>query len=78
MSEKVKLVIEIPKYYVKHPQDYTCLAECVRRGTPLDDMKAEIKTFTIAEKGEYDIGFNDAVLKCFNVLDNISKESEGV
>ena len=35
MAEKVKLVIEIPKYYLTHPQDYTCLAECVRRGAPL-------------------------------------------
>lgn len=35
MSDKVKLIIEIPKYYLEHPQDYTCLAECVRRGTVL-------------------------------------------
>ena len=37
MSDKVKLIIEIPKYYLEHPQDYTCLAECVRRGTPIPD-----------------------------------------
>lgn len=42
----------------------------------LDDVKAEIKTFTITEKSEYDIGFNDAVLKCFNILNSIDKESE--
>ena len=35
MAEKVEVVIKIPKYYLTHPQDYTCLAECVRRGTPL-------------------------------------------
>jgi len=35
MSDKVKIIIEIPKYYLEHPQDYTCLAECVRRGTIL-------------------------------------------
>lgn len=31
----VEIVIKMPKYYLTHPQDYTCLAECVRRGTPL-------------------------------------------
>lgn len=35
MTEKVEVVIKIPKYYLTHPQDYTCLAECVRRGVPL-------------------------------------------
>lgn len=39
MSDTVKLIIEIPKYYLGHPQDYTCLAECVRRGIPLDTVK---------------------------------------
>ena len=33
--EKVEIVIKIPKYYLTHPQDYTCLAECVRRGVLL-------------------------------------------
>ena len=32
MAEHVELVIKIPKYYLTHPQDYSCLAECVRRG----------------------------------------------
>ncbi len=35
MAEQVEVVIKIPKYYLTHPQDYSCLAECVRRGTPL-------------------------------------------
>lgn len=35
MAEKVEVVIKIPKYYLTHPQDYTCLAECVRRGVIL-------------------------------------------
>ena len=35
MAEHVEVVINIPKYYLTHPQDYTCLAECVRRGTVL-------------------------------------------
>ncbi len=35
MAEKVEVVITIPKYYLEHPQDYSCLAECVRRGVPL-------------------------------------------
>lgn len=84
MSGKVKLIIEIPKEMMKalevgnldskyNPYDVCWL---VRNGIPLDDVKAEIKTFTITEKSEYDIGFNDAVLKCFNILDNIGKESE--
>ena len=32
MEEHVEVVIKIPKYYLTRPQDYTCLAECVRRG----------------------------------------------
>ena len=35
MAEHVEVVIKIPKYYLTHPQDYSCLAECVRRGVPL-------------------------------------------
>ena len=35
MTEKVEVVIKIPEYYLTHPQDYTCLAECVRRGVSL-------------------------------------------
>lgn len=35
MAEHVEVVIKIPKYYLTHPQDYSCLAECVRRGTLL-------------------------------------------
>lgn len=35
MAEKVEVVIKIPKYYLTHPQDYSCLAECVRRGVLL-------------------------------------------
>ena len=39
MAEKIKVVITIPKYYLEHPQDYTCLAECVRRGTVLPEHR---------------------------------------
>lgn len=35
MAEHVEVVIRIPKYYVTHPQDYSCLAECVIRGVLL-------------------------------------------
>ena len=35
MAEHVEVVIKIPKHYLTHPQDYTCLAECVRKGTIL-------------------------------------------
>lgn len=86
MSETVKLIIEIPKAtyeYLKSGKIYSSLCEApqglvegIRNGTPLDDVKAEIKTFTITEKSEYDAGFNDAVLKCFNILDNIGKRDK--
>ena len=33
--EHVEVVIKIPEYYLTHPQDYICLAECVRRGVLL-------------------------------------------
>ena len=35
MAEKIEVVIKIPEYYLTHPQDYSCLAECVRRGVSL-------------------------------------------
>lgn len=42
MAEKVEVVIKIPKHYLTHPQDYSCLAECVRRGTPLPKGHGEL------------------------------------
>lgn len=89
MNDTVKLIIEIPKE-VKQVFDNAesnnlkggfydyggIIGRAIQNGIPYDDVKAEIKTFTITEKSEYDIGFNDAVLKCFNILDNIGKESE--
>lgn len=44
MAEKVEVVITIPKYYLKHPQDYACLAECVRRGVPLPKGHGDLIT----------------------------------
>ena len=85
MTDKVKLIIEIPEKMYEQIKDGAgenrykiplWLCHSIFYGTPLDDVKAEIKTFTIAEKSKYDTGFNDAVLKCFNALDNIGKESE--
>jgi len=35
MAEKIEVVIKIPEYYLTHPQDYSCLAECIRRGVLL-------------------------------------------
>ena len=35
LAERAEVVIKIPKYYLTHPQDYSCLAECVRRGVQL-------------------------------------------
>ena len=81
MNNTVKLIIEIPKHLYDVIKNKECtsrnvITTAVENGTPLDDVKAEIKTFTITEKSEYDTGFNDAALKCFNILDNIGKESE--
>ena len=42
MAEKIELVIKIPKYYLTHPQDYSCLVECVRRGTPLPEGHGDL------------------------------------
>lgn len=42
MAEHVEVVINIPKYYLTHPQDYTCLAECVRRGTILPEHHGDL------------------------------------
>ena len=79
----MKLIIDIPEeiYQEALESGYSYMydevvANAVAEGIPLDDVKAEIKTFTITEKSEYDIGFNDAALKCFNILDNIGKERE--
>ena len=43
MAEKVEVVIKIPKYYLTHPQDYSCHAECVRRGALLPKGHGELK-----------------------------------
>ena len=45
MAEKVEVVITIPKNYLKHPQDYACLAECVRRGVPLPKGHGDLVDF---------------------------------
>lgn len=43
MAEQVEVVIKIPKYYLTHPQDYSCLAECVRRGILLPKGHGDLK-----------------------------------
>ena len=43
LAEQAEVVIKIPKYYLKHPQDYCCLAECVRRGVQLPKEHGAIK-----------------------------------
>lgn len=43
MAEHVEIVIKIPKYYLTHPQDYSCLAECVRRGVLLPKEHGDLK-----------------------------------
>lgn len=42
MAEHVEVIIKIPKYYLTHPQDYTCLAECVRRGTIIPEHHGRV------------------------------------
>ena len=49
MAEKVEVVIKIPKYYLTHPQDYSCLAECVRRGVLLPKGHGAIKDISQIE-----------------------------
>lgn len=57
MAEKVELIIKIPKYYLTHPQDYSCLAECVKRGKPLPRGHGTLKDVdnikTAFPPGEY-------------------------
>lgn len=43
MAEYVEVVIKIPKYYLTNPQDYSCLAECVRRGVILPKGHGKLK-----------------------------------
>jgi len=43
MAEKVEIVIKIPKYYLTHPEDYKCLAECVKRGVVLPKGHGKLK-----------------------------------
>ena len=43
MAEQVEVVIKIPKYYLTHLQDYSCLAECVRRGILLPKGHGDLK-----------------------------------
>ena len=75
----MKLLIDIPEWLYQDIQEYlhpSPLDKVIQNGIPLEDIQAEIKTFTITEKSEYDKGFNDAVLKCFNALDYIGKKSK--
>lgn len=97
MSETVKLIVKIPKYLhedLKSGKIYSSLCEApqglvegIRNGTPLDDVKAEIreKSFNhYFEYGEY-IGedcrkeriiYSDKVIE---ILDNIGNaESEDI
>ena len=66
MAEKVEVVIKIPKYYLTHPQDYSCLAECVRRGVTLQNGHGKL----IDEKE-----INTVVNGVFNVFDKYSPET---
>lgn len=87
MAEKVEVVITIPKYYLEHPQDYACLAECVRRGVPLPkghgrlgDLDAlETEMVNGIKAGNYEEGYEtfahindiDDCVECVKYADTI-------
>ena len=67
MSDKVKLIIEIPKYYLENPQDYACLAECVRRGVLLPKGYGRLIDESKITKCEQ-VGLiikNGSIVRCF-------------
>lgn len=65
MAEHIEIVIKIPKYYLTHPQDYSCLAECVGRGTVLpkghgrliDASKLKVELECGIRAGNYEEGY---------------------
>lgn len=76
MSEKVKLIIEIPKPMYESVQNGTycgTLYKELKNGIPLDDVKAEIDQLPLVLYAGYDHIEKDSVMQ---ILDNIGKESE--
>ena len=76
MSDKIKLIIEIPKEAYKMCQDLKKyddgIVGPIAKGIPLDDVKAEIREQQ-KEYQEFGWAYDDVL----EILDNIGKESEG-
>jgi hypothetical protein len=79
MSDKVKLIIEIPKaeyerlVYIDHLK----LRGYIENGIPLDDVKEEIEQDMSFDMFD-DYGNKTRIHKeLWEILDNIDKESEG-
>jgi hypothetical protein len=92
MAEKIEVVIKIPKYYLTHPQDYSCLAECVRRGVPLPKGHGRLGDLDVLETemvngikaGNYEEGYEtfahindmDDCVECVKYADTIIEADE--
>ena len=78
MAEHVEVVIKIPKYYLTHPQDYSCLAECVRRGIPLPKGHGRLidadAMWDIYHSNDYD--FYEALDDALTIIEADKAESE--
>lgn len=76
MSEKVKLIIEIPKPMYESVKNGTycgTLYKELKNGIPLDDVKAEIETDLSGDMFD-DYGNETALHKAlWEILDNIGK-----
>ena len=85
----MKLIIDIPKSALELLNttgvdwlDAEHILSAVANGTPLDDVKAEIEEYKstvdrVISEDELKIeGMKEAYANCFEILDNISKESE--
>ena len=89
MSDNIKLIIEIPKetyeYWKNHRDEYV-LAEAIKNGIPLDEVKANIekqieRDFEYAETETLKVpchyGIANGLQNAIRFLDNIGKaESE--
>ena len=83
MEEYVEVVVKIPKYYLTHPQDYSCLAECVRRGIPLpkghgrliDADEIQFDNIEFDTYGDYCMAF-DEIDQADTIIEADKAESE--
>lgn len=79
----MKIVIDIPEWLYKEICDSGAekvspeLYWAVYNGTPLENIKNEIKALVTEGGNEYQLGYNFALMKCFQILDNSQKEKKG-